>query len=41
LAFGARRPGDLQHPQFDAAAAVAQLGSYRTGNLSDFLHRAG
>jgi len=41
LAFGARRASDLQHPQFDAAAAVAQLGPRRAGNVGDLLHRAG
>src|SRR5438309_10021994 len=39
--FGAGRPRDLQHPPFDAAAAVAQLGAGRPGNPGDLLHRAG
>src|SRR6202040_1674979 len=39
--FGAGRPRDLQHPPFDAAAAIAQLGAGRPSDTGDLLHHAG
>ena len=41
LGLGARRPGNLQSPQFHAAAAVAQFGANCAGNPGDLLHDAG
>src|SRR5215471_3861662 len=40
-ALGTCRAGDLQGPQFDAAAAIAQFHADITDNLGDRLHRAG
>ena len=38
--FGARRPRDVEHPQFHGAAAVPQFGTGLTCDRGDLLHRA-